>query len=254
MIFVIYDILTTLGNGLSPMPKTEDGCFFLDANPDFFKIILDWLRLGSITTEDTNLLKGSLALANYFGLEDLMEELKHAIQKCRFLTRKYIPEIIYFHFGKTHQEHQNIPHLEIRKIKLTRVPDSLLAKYFCGELDLQKCYIPISDTKESDHFVIDGNSPVLNRYIFQFFDAESSITVCHYALAQDIPNSDEKSVNPRINEFIKILRQYGILENLHYKIEEKIDSTDLDYNDKYFPYEYFFQWNEEFVLKYIDSE
>ena len=62
--------------GLAPMPKTEEDHYFLDANPEFFKIILDWLRLDEITTNDYSLLKGTMALANYFGLRKLMDKLE----------------------------------------------------------------------------------------------------------------------------------------------------------------------------------
>ena len=38
--------------GMTPMPKTEAGHFFLDVNPKLFEIVLEWLRLGEIITED----------------------------------------------------------------------------------------------------------------------------------------------------------------------------------------------------------
>ena len=62
-------------NGLTPMPKTNEGHFFLDADPEYFRIVLNWLRMGQIIAEEPTVLKGVLALANYFGLQDLMEEL-----------------------------------------------------------------------------------------------------------------------------------------------------------------------------------
>ena len=64
-------------NGLSPMPKTQEGHYFLDADPDFFKVILNWLRLGIITTNDSNLYTGVIALADYLGLD----QLKNAIEE-----------------------------------------------------------------------------------------------------------------------------------------------------------------------------
>ena len=33
-------------NGLPAMPKTKNGHYFLEVNPDSFKIILNWLRPG----------------------------------------------------------------------------------------------------------------------------------------------------------------------------------------------------------------
>ena len=72
-------------NGLTPMPKTNEGHFFLDADPEYFRVVLNWLRMGQVIAEEATVLKGVLAMANYFGLEDLMEEL-NAIQRNSMLS------------------------------------------------------------------------------------------------------------------------------------------------------------------------
>ena len=46
-------------NGISPMPKTNEGLFFLDADPEYFRVILNWLRLGEIVAEKSSDLKGN---------------------------------------------------------------------------------------------------------------------------------------------------------------------------------------------------
>ena len=66
-------------SGLSPLPKTQEGHYFLDADPDFFKVILNWLRLGIITTNDSNLNTGVIGLADYLGLD----QLKNAIEESK---------------------------------------------------------------------------------------------------------------------------------------------------------------------------
>ena len=63
-------------SGLTPMPQTEKGHFFLDADPIYFRVVLNWLRLGKVTLDNPGLLKGTMALAEYFGLDELTEELK----------------------------------------------------------------------------------------------------------------------------------------------------------------------------------
>ena len=63
-------------SGMTPMPKTEKGHFFLDADPIYFRVVLNWLRLGKVTLELKRHLKGTMALAEYFGLDKLTEELK----------------------------------------------------------------------------------------------------------------------------------------------------------------------------------
>merc|ERR1719309_265415 len=57
-------------SGLPPA-YSEDGVYFLDANPDCFSIILDWLRYRKLTANpgvDTNIVR---ELANFFGLTEL---------------------------------------------------------------------------------------------------------------------------------------------------------------------------------------
>jgi len=63
-------------SGMTPMPKIEKGHFFLDADPIYFRVVLNWLRLGKVTLELKRHLKGTMALAEYFGLDKLTEELK----------------------------------------------------------------------------------------------------------------------------------------------------------------------------------
>ena len=83
-----------------------------------------------------HVLKGVLALANYFGLEELMEELKTIQTKSDpslfTLKKKAVPEIVYLHFGKKKYRGYNEEPFEIRKSNLTRIPESTIAKYFSG--------------------------------------------------------------------------------------------------------------------------
>ena len=56
-------------NGLPAMPKTQNGHYFLEVNPDSFRIILNWLRPGGdVETKDVT--KRVLDLSDYFGLQD----------------------------------------------------------------------------------------------------------------------------------------------------------------------------------------
>ena len=87
-------------------------------------------------TTDIAILQGVFALANYFGLEELMEELKTIQTKSdpslSTLRKKSIPEIIYLHFGKKKYRSYKEEPFEIRKSNLTRIPESTIAKYFSG--------------------------------------------------------------------------------------------------------------------------
>ena len=78
-------------SGLTPMPKTEEGHFFLDVDPIYFRVILNWLRLGKVTLDDPGLLKGTLTLAEYFGLDELTKELKMIDQKNKLPSSNFYP-------------------------------------------------------------------------------------------------------------------------------------------------------------------
>ena len=133
--------------GMLPMPKTKDGQYFLDADPKYFEIILNWLRLGEITTNDPEIMKGTLSLANYFGLEELMEKLKTLQDKSKNFKRHSYTEIIHICMGNyalrqyleahpSYNAYRSACDRKIwfgRKNKLTRVRQSLIAKFFDGE-------------------------------------------------------------------------------------------------------------------------
>merc|ERR1712142_143081 len=99
---------------MSPMAKTKDGAYFLDANPVYFGEILEYLRHGEISTADSALWKGIAKLANYFGLTDLALELER--------NNDWV--ILDLERKKT---------VEISKRTLTRFRSTTLAKYFLGE-------------------------------------------------------------------------------------------------------------------------
>ena len=99
--------------GMSPMAKTKDGAYFLDANPIYFGEILEYLRHGEISTEDSTLWKRIAKLANYFGLTDLALELE--------CNNDWV--ILDLEGQKK---------IKISKRTLTRFKSTTLAKYFFG--------------------------------------------------------------------------------------------------------------------------
>ena len=217
--------------GMSPMPKTEAGYFFLDVNPKLFEIVLEWLRLGEIITEDPYLLKGTLSLANYFGLDKLLEELEAEVQKKSVLSvnRKNYPEIIHLQFGyiKYHLDGHLEEMVSGKKIKQARVPGSFINRYMNGE----DIHLPISYDTKSGIFVLDINNSMANvTNVFRFLDSDSF-------------HEFEERQFEDCNKIKGYLRRFGIYENSHYKVEEK---------PKYDGYNGFlskcrFQWNKEFT-------
>ena len=217
-------------SGLTPMPKTEKGHFFLDADPIYFRVILNWLRLGKVTLDNPGLLKGTIALAEYFGLDELTEELKMIEKKN---DRKYFPEKLYLCTEEgIHNIHSmskcESTTLTFTKTKLARVPESRLARYLNGE----EChFFPIAYDFKSGYFVINSaaflvltkeGSPKYTRYqptkafkkAFEFLEADSEMVFTCDVMYESETKNDLKN---EIKEFLHIL---GIEETLHYVIEE----------------------------------
>lgn len=77
-------------------------------------------------------------MANYFGLEELIERLK-AIQEKNYVTnKKCYPEVLHLCLKRKYTGKNKS--FKIRKTKMTRVSDSTIARYFNGE----DCYLPIA--------------------------------------------------------------------------------------------------------------
>ena len=232
----------TTGTGMLLMPKTKDDQYFLDADPKYFEIILNWLRLGEITTNNPDIRKGTLSLANYFGLEELMEQLKSLHDGTKQFKRQSYPEILHFCIG-LHALQQSLeagingsyPGVSIlTKNKLTRVRQSLIAKYFDGE----DVYVPIAYDAKSGFFVFNefavcSNNPQINNKALvvnalDFLESDSSF------------NFYGSNV---VNKTKVLLRKLGIHEESHYKVERYLEEGE---------YIYCLVWNEEFVMKYAD--
>ena len=234
---LLSTMFSHIDSGLSPMPRTETGHFFLDVNPKFFEIVLEWLRLGETITDDPGLLKGALSMANYFGLDELIEELEAVIQKKNITSgkRKCYPDM----FDLAYRNGTII--LSVRKIKITRVSESLINRYLNGE----DIYLPISYHQKSGSFVLDRVDALSKRTdqhctvknAFQFLDSDSFHT---------IETRPQNILVDKINEIKEYLKMFGIYENAHYKVEKATTfGKGLTYN---------LQWNEEFIMKYADTD
>jgi len=62
-------------SGLEPA-HSENGIFYLDSNPKYFGIILDWLRYRKLMADSDTNLYNLAAVAEYFGIWDLVEKIK----------------------------------------------------------------------------------------------------------------------------------------------------------------------------------
>lgn len=59
-------------SGFKPA-RLKDGVYYLDTNPQYFGIILDWLRYRKIMADSDATLKNVAIIADYFGLDELVE-------------------------------------------------------------------------------------------------------------------------------------------------------------------------------------
>ena len=252
-------------SGLIPMPKTEKGHFFLDADPTYFRVVLNWLRLGKVTLDNPGLLKGTMALAEYFGLDELTEELK-VIEKKNDI--KSFPEKLYFCTEEgIHNIHSmskcKSTTLTFTKTKLARVPESRIARYLNGE----EChFFPIAYDFKSGYFVINSaaflvltkdRSPKYTRYqptkafkkAFEFLEADITMVFRCDVMYESETKNDLK------NEIKEILHILGIEEILHYYIIERrmpkpisLDRPVIRHNAENWNVE--FQWNQVYDFKY----
>jgi len=55
---------------------SENGIFYLDADPKYFGIILNWLRYQKVIADSDTNLRNVAAVADYFGIVELVEKLK----------------------------------------------------------------------------------------------------------------------------------------------------------------------------------
>ena len=106
--------------GMAPMPKTKDGCYFLDVNPVYFELILDYLRNGEILTKNEEVVQGVRSLANYFGLTDLLNELHE---------NNLDDQMVTINFYATNEPEEIKTKIVLSRKVLTKFPSSLLGRY-----------------------------------------------------------------------------------------------------------------------------
>ena len=118
-----------------------------------------------------------------------------------------------------------------RKNKITRVPQSLIAKYFDGE----EVYVPITYDVISRFFIFDEAA---------CSEIKTIITALDFLESDGYKDVVNNNINPEIdlvNDTKVLLRNLGIYNEFHYKVE---------WNPEYGRYR--FIWNDEFVMKYAD--
>ena len=62
-------------NNTIPPANTIEGAYFIDANPEVFQVILDYLRYKTLIVPPSIPQQCIVVLARYFGLESLLSQL-----------------------------------------------------------------------------------------------------------------------------------------------------------------------------------
>ena len=135
-------------NGLPAMPKTQNGHYFLEVDPDSFRIILKWLRPGG-DLEKSLITKGVLELADYLGLQDFPKPKPTPIDELITLDLNGEKKI------------------KILKRTITRHSKTNIAKFFKGETsECKNGPMPIIETQPGHYFV---DRPANNSEMFFSF-------------------------------------------------------------------------------------
>ena len=70
-------MLAKMFNGeMRPGDKDEDGAYFIDRSPDYFKPILNYFRTGKVIIDHNINVEGVLEEAKYYGIESLVSLLQ----------------------------------------------------------------------------------------------------------------------------------------------------------------------------------
>ncbi|KAI1702973.1 BTB/POZ domain-containing protein [Ditylenchus destructor] len=72
--------LARLVNGDLPSAKDESGAYLIDADPEHFRTILNYLRRGSVTLDASKVILGDLLReADFFNIQPLVDEIRKQI-------------------------------------------------------------------------------------------------------------------------------------------------------------------------------
>ena len=136
--------------------------------------------------------------------------------------------------------------LNVKKIKLRRVSESLICRYLNGE----DIYLPMTYDDKSGTFYLDYVDDLINdtnlfrRIVvnaFQFLNSDSF----HASEERQFEDRAGNKING-IHQIKEYLKMFGIYEDNHYKVEE----APTDWGS----IKFCFQWNEEFIMKYSDPD
>ena len=190
--------------------KIKNLNFFLDEDPEYFRIVLNFLRKGKVIQfedEDKNLFDGVCDLAKNLEVADLVKLLE---------TRDYCLSTVVLEIGNKfgcschdcNSHNFSCKEIAIARKFLTRVPESHLAKFFFGEQGSQNPLSAWIFRKGPNRYSISNRTPGLTEHILKFMEMPTNSefhTSAYYGGMRDFIG------------FLKELKFYGIQEFDHFK-------------------------------------
>ena len=167
--------------GMEPLPKTENGHYFLDADPEDFRVILNFLRIGKVVSRDTKgSMEGIFALADYLGLQEVVLE---GFDKSSAVVLDLNGE----------------KKIKIARQQLTKVKGSKMAEFFSGQPNELSQWI----VKESENRYFISRPKRISEMVFDF-----------------MKSFNKYYTNKGSKELQEELKAYGLIKNTHWKLED----------------------------------
>ena len=165
------------------MPKTENGHYFLDADPEYFRVILNFLRLGKVVLSDPKCMEGVLELADYLGLQDVILE---------DFERKNKSSVVVLDLNGEKE-------IKITRQQLTKMANSKMADFFSGHQN------------ELSQWIVKENE---NRY---FISRPRIISQCVFDFLKEFNTYKRISDKVTPGDLTNELRAYGIFKGTHFE-------------------------------------
>ena len=186
--------------GMEPLPKTENGNYFLDADPEYLRVILNFLRHGKVILDDPEISEGVFELAHYLGVEEvILEALEGKIKK---------NDIVVLNLNGERE-------IKITKQQLTSAADSKMAEFFSGQKNELSDWI----VKENKNRYFISRPKRISEMVFDFIKSRN-YRICdeEWQRAQNNEATSDGSL-PSLYWTLHPLRyeleQYGIYEQLN---------------------------------------